>query len=139
MARVVALVVAAGRGTRFGGDLPKQWMELDGRPLLRHSLGILAAHPDIAEVRVVIHPDDRDRYEAAAAGLRLNPPIHGGATRQESVRLGLEALADNPPDAVLIHDGARPFVDAAIIHRVLKALKTTKGAIPALPVHRSEE
>jgi len=135
MARVVALVVAAGRGNRFGGDLPKQWMELDGRPLLRHSLGILAAHPDITEVRVVIHPDDRDRYEAAAAGLRLNPPIHGGATRQDSVRLGLEALTDNPPDAVLIHDGARPFVDPAIIHRVLKALKTAKGAIPALPVH----
>ena len=135
MARVVALVVAAGRGNRFGGDLPKQWMELDGRPLLRHSLGILAAHPDIAEVRVVIHPDDRDRYEAAAAGLRLNPPIHGGATRQESVRLGLEALSDNPPDAVLIHDGARPFVDPAIIHRVLKSLKTNKGAIPAMPVH----
>lgn len=135
MARVVALVVAAGRGNRFGGDLPKQWLELDGRPLLRHALGLLAAHPDITEVRAVIHPDDRGRYDAASAGLRLNPPIPGGATRQESVRLGLEALAENPPDVVLIHDGARPFVDPAIIHRVLKALKTAKGAIPALPVH----
>ena len=82
-----------------------------------------------------IHPDDTARYENAAAGLRLNPPIHGGSTRQESVRLGLEALADNPPDVVLIHDGARPFVDSGLIHRVLKALKTHKGAIPALPVH----
>ena len=135
MARVVALVVAAGRGSRFGGELPKQWMELDGRPLLRHSLGILAAHPDIAEVRAVIHPDDMARYENAAAGLRLNPPIHGGATRQESVRLGLEALGDNPPDLVLIHDGARPFLDPGVIHRVLAALKTHQGAIPALPVH----
>ena len=135
MARVVALVVAAGRGTRFGGELPKQWMDLDGRPLLRHALGLLAAHPDIAEVRAVIHPDDSARYEAAASGLRLNPPIHGGATRQESVRLGLEALADNPPDVVLIHDGARPFVDPAIIHRVLKSLRDNKGAIPAMPVH----
>ena len=135
MARVVALVVAAGRGNRFGGDLPKQWLELDGRPLLRHSLGLLAAHPDIAEVRAVIHPDDRARYEAASAGLRLNPPIQGGNTRQESVRLGLEALADTPPDLVLIHDGARPFVDAGLIHRVLKSLKTAKGAIPAMPVH----
>jgi len=140
MARVVALVVAAGRGNRFGGELPKQWMELDGRPLLRHSLGAFAAHPDIAEVRAVIHPDDRARYESAAHGLRLNPPIHGGATRQESVRLGLEALAgDNasggPPDIVLIHDGARPFVDSGLIHRVLTALKDAKGAIPALPVH----
>lgn len=135
MARVVALVVAAGRGSRFGGELPKQWMELDGRPLLRHSLGILAAHPDIAEVRAVIHPDDTARYEGAAAGLRLNPPIHGGATRQESVRLGLEALADDPPDLVLIHDGARPFLDPGVIHRVLAALKSHKGAIPSLPVH----
>jgi 2-C-methyl-D-erythritol 4-phosphate cytidylyltransferase/2-C-methyl-D-erythritol 2,4-cyclodiphosphate synthase len=135
MARVVALVVAAGRGNRFGGELPKQWMELDGRPLLRHALGAFAAHPDIAEVRVVIHPDDTARYEAASAGLRLNPPIHGGNTRQDSVRLGLEALADTPPDFVLIHDGARPFVDPGLVHRVLKALKTHKGAIPALPVH----
>jgi len=135
MARVVALVVAAGRGNRFGGDLPKQWMELDGRPLLRHALGAFAAHPDIAEVRAVIHPDDMARYENASAGLRLNPPIHGGSTRQDSVRRGLEALADNPPDVVLIHDGARPFVDTGLIHRVLKGLKTHKGAIPALPVH----
>ena len=135
MARVVALVVAAGRGSRFGGELPKQWLELDGRPLLRHCLGILAAHPDIAEVRAVIHPDDHARYEAAAAGLRLNPPIHGGATRQESVRLGLEALAGDPPDLVLIHDGARPFLDAGVIHRVLEALKNGQGAIPSLPVH----
>lgn len=135
MARVVALVVAAGRGNRFGGDLPKQWMELDGRPLLRHALGAFAAHPDIAEVRAVIHPDDIARYENAAAGLRLNPAIHGGSTRQESVRLGLEALAGNPPDYVLIHDGARPFVDPGLVHRVLKALKSHKGAIPALPVH----
>jgi 2-C-methyl-D-erythritol 4-phosphate cytidylyltransferase/2-C-methyl-D-erythritol 2,4-cyclodiphosphate synthase len=135
MARVVALVVAAGRGNRFGGDLPKQWMELDGRPLLRHSLAAFAAHPDIAEVRAVIHPDDTARYEAASAGLRLNPPIHGGTTRQDSVRLGLEALHENPPNVVLIHDGARPFVDPGLIHRVLKALTSHKGAIPALPVH----
>jgi 2-C-methyl-D-erythritol 4-phosphate cytidylyltransferase/2-C-methyl-D-erythritol 2,4-cyclodiphosphate synthase len=135
MARVVALVVAAGRGNRFGGELPKQWHDLDGRPLLRHSLGFLAAHPDITEVRAVIHPDDQARYDAASSGLRLNPPILGGATRQESVRLGLEALADNPPDVVLIHDGARPFLDPGIIHRVLKGLKTAKGAIPAMPVH----
>jgi 2-C-methyl-D-erythritol 4-phosphate cytidylyltransferase/2-C-methyl-D-erythritol 2,4-cyclodiphosphate synthase len=135
MARCVALVVAAGRGSRFGGDLPKQWQSLGGQPILRHSLGAFAAHPDIAEVRAVIHPDDRDRYEAAAEGLRLNPPIHGGATRQESVRLGLEALAGDPPDWVLIHDGARPFVDAGLIGRVLKALNSHAGVIPALAVH----
>ena len=135
MARCVALVVAAGRGSRFGGDLPKQWQDLGGQPVLRHSLGAFAAHPDIADLRVVIHPDDRALYEAAAAGLRLAPPIIGGARRQESVRLGLEALAENPPDWVLIHDGARPFVESGLISRVLAALADHQGAIPALPVH----
>jgi len=135
MARCVALVVAAGRGSRFGGDVPKQWRELDGRPVLRHSLGALAAHPLVSEVCAVIHPDDRDRYDAAAAGLSLPAPILGGATRQESVRLGLEALADNPPDLVLIHDGARPFLEAGLVGRVLAALERHPGAIPALPVY----
>src|SRR5262245_44025065 len=132
MPRVVALVVAAGRGNRFGGELPKQWHDLDGRPVLRHSLGAFSAHPDIQSVRVVIHPDDHARYEAAAAGLRLGAPIHGGASRQESVRLGLEAMADEGHDWVLIHDGARPFVDSGMISRVLKALREQVGAIPAL-------
>ncbi len=137
MARCVALVVAAGRGSRFGGDMPKQWRDLAGRPVLRHSLGAFAAHPAVSEVRVVIHPDDRALYDAAAAGLSLRDPILGGATRQDSVRLGLEALAasGNPPDLVLIHDGARPFVDTGLISRVIRTLDQQDGAIPALPVH----
>jgi 2-C-methyl-D-erythritol 4-phosphate cytidylyltransferase/2-C-methyl-D-erythritol 2,4-cyclodiphosphate synthase len=137
MARTVALVVAAGRGSRFGGDLPKQWQDLAGQPVLRRSLGAFAAHPDIAEVRVVIHPDDAARYQAAAAGLLLKPAIMGGASRQESVRLGLEGLALDPPERVLIHDGARPFVDQGTIDRVLAALAQRPAAIPALPLHDS--
>lgn len=134
--RCAVLVVAAGRGTRFGGEVPKQWLDLDGRAVVRHSLDMLAAHPRVNDIRVVIHPDDRPRYDAAAAGLGLAPPVAGGATRQESVRLGLETLAmSSAPDLVLVHDGARPFADAGIVDRVIAALAHHPGAIPAMPVH----
>lgn len=133
--KIAVLIVAAGRGKRFGSELPKQYMDLGGRPILRHSLARFCAHPDIAHVRAVIHPDDRDLYDAAALDLAtLLPPVLGGAERQDSVRLGLESLVDFQPDHVLIHDGARPFVDIALIDRIIAALDTTTGAIPALPV-----
>ncbi len=134
MARCVALVVAAGRGRRFGGDLPKQYIDLAGRPVLRHSLATFAAHPQVDAVRVVIHPDDRPPYEGAAAGLGLLEPVPGGAERQDSVRLGLLSLAELAPDVVLIHDGARPFADAGLIGRVIAALDQHPAAVPALPV-----
>lgn len=134
MKRCVALVVAAGRGRRFGGQIPKQYKPLGDAPLLRQTLGRLAAHPDITEVRAVINPNDTTLYESAAKGLGLPPPVFGGAERQESVRLGLEALAADPPELVLIHDGARPFVGAGLIDRVLDALEHSDAAIPALPV-----
>jgi 2-C-methyl-D-erythritol 4-phosphate cytidylyltransferase/2-C-methyl-D-erythritol 2,4-cyclodiphosphate synthase len=134
MTRTVALVVAAGRGTRLGGDIPKQWRDLAGRPVLRHSLDSFIAHPGIEAIRVVIHPDDMDLYRRATLGLALAPPIAGGATRQDSVRLGLEALAADPPDFVLIHDGARPFVAEVLIDRVIAALSSHPGAIPAMKV-----
>jgi 2-C-methyl-D-erythritol 4-phosphate cytidylyltransferase/2-C-methyl-D-erythritol 2,4-cyclodiphosphate synthase len=134
MGKVVALVVAAGRGRRFGGDLPKQYLDLAGRPVLRHTLAAFAANPQIDAVRVVIHPDDRQLYDLAAAGLGLLEPVHGGATRQDSVRLGLESLGSLAPDCVLIHDGARPFIDAGTIGRVIAALDTHPGAVPAIAV-----
>ncbi|HSV29028.1 MAG TPA: 2-C-methyl-D-erythritol 4-phosphate cytidylyltransferase, partial [Candidatus Omnitrophota bacterium] len=93
MAKVVALVVAAGRGRRFGGDIPKQYQDLAGRPVLRHTLAAYAVNPEVDAVRAVIHPDDRELYDAAAAGLGVLAPVHGGETRQDSVRLGLESLA----------------------------------------------
>ncbi|GEO79906.1 bifunctional 2-C-methyl-D-erythritol 4-phosphate cytidylyltransferase/2-C-methyl-D-erythritol 2,4-cyclodiphosphate synthase [Pararhodospirillum oryzae] len=135
MVKVAALIVAAGRGTRFGGDLPKQYLTLGGRPVLRHSLARFAAHPDVAVTRAVIHPDDRDLYDQAAQGLAtLLEPVPGGAERQDSVRLGLESLVEHTPDVVLIHDGARPLIDGALIDRVIAALAEHPGAIPALPV-----
>ena len=134
MSSCIALVVAAGRGTRFGGARPKQYMSLLGQPLLRHSVATFAAHPAVDQVRVVFHPGDRDLYDAAVAGLDLLPPVAGGAARQDSVRLGLESLEALNPERVLIHDAARPFIDADTIARVIAALDTTPGAIPALPV-----
>jgi 2-C-methyl-D-erythritol 4-phosphate cytidylyltransferase/2-C-methyl-D-erythritol 2,4-cyclodiphosphate synthase len=130
----VALVVAAGRGTRFGGEVPKQYAELAGRPLLSHSLARLARHPAVAAVGTVIDPDHRALYEAAGAGLDLLPAVAGGASRQDSVRLGLESLAPLAPARVLIHDGARPFVSDDVIDRVLAALDDAPGAIAALPL-----
>lgn len=130
----VALVVAAGRGTRFGGEVPKQYAELAGRPLLSHSLARLARHPAVAAVGAVIDPDHRALYEAAGAGLDLLPAVAGGASRQDSVRLGLESLAPLAPARVLIHDGARPFVSDDVIDRVLAALDDAPGAIAALPL-----
>ena len=134
MGDTVALIVAAGRGSRFGGNGPKQYAALDGRPLLRHSLERFRNHPGIGAVQAVIHADDHDLYARAAAGLDLPPPALGGASRQESVRRGLEHLAATAPARVLIHDAARPFADAGLIGRVLAALETAPGAIAALPV-----
>jgi 2-C-methyl-D-erythritol 4-phosphate cytidylyltransferase / 2-C-methyl-D-erythritol 2,4-cyclodiphosphate synthase len=130
----VALVVASGRGERFGGDRPKQYLPLAGKPLLRHCLEQFCDHARIDRVRPVVHPDDAALYAAAAAGLDLLDPVAGGATRQESVRLGLESLADHPPQWVLIHDGVRPMVSPAVIDRVLHALRSHPAALPALPV-----
>ncbi|MEO5338032.1 MAG: bifunctional 2-C-methyl-D-erythritol 4-phosphate cytidylyltransferase/2-C-methyl-D-erythritol 2,4-cyclodiphosphate synthase [Magnetospirillum sp. WYHS-4] len=134
MGGCVALVVAGGRGTRFGGDLPKQYRLLAGKAVIRHALEAFAAHPQVDAVQAVIHPDDATLFAEAAAGLDLPPPVHGGATRQESVRLGLESLAASDPALVLIHDAARPHPGEALIGRVIAALAVHPGAIPALPV-----
>ncbi|MCH9049837.1 MAG: bifunctional 2-C-methyl-D-erythritol 4-phosphate cytidylyltransferase/2-C-methyl-D-erythritol 2,4-cyclodiphosphate synthase [Proteobacteria bacterium] len=129
-----ALIVAAGRGERFGNEVPKQYLPLAGAPVLRHSAATFTANPGIGAVRVVIHEDDRERYAEAVAGLDLLAPVTGGATRRESVRLGLESLAELAPDRVLIHDAARPFVDTATIARVIAALEHATGAIAAVPL-----
>ena len=131
MAGCFALIVAAGRGQRFGGGVPKQYRPLAGRPLLRHSVESFARHPGIDGVRAVIHPDDRALYAAAVEGLEVLEPVPGGACRQESARLGLESLGSEEPDLVLIHDGARPFVDADTISRTIAALEGSPAAVAA--------
>ncbi|MBL8709697.1 MAG: bifunctional 2-C-methyl-D-erythritol 4-phosphate cytidylyltransferase/2-C-methyl-D-erythritol 2,4-cyclodiphosphate synthase [Rhodospirillaceae bacterium] len=132
--KAIALIVAAGSGSRMGHDLPKQYLTLGGKPVLRHCLETFAGHPRIAAVRVVINPDFRDLYDQASAGMDLLPPVPGGKTRQESVRLGLESLAALQPDLVLIHDAARPFVDAGTIDRTIETLGGHAGALVAVPV-----
>jgi 2-C-methyl-D-erythritol 4-phosphate cytidylyltransferase / 2-C-methyl-D-erythritol 2,4-cyclodiphosphate synthase len=129
-----AIVLAAGRGLRAGAGTPKQYRLLAGRSLLAHTLAAFARHPGVSAVQAVIHEADRAHYEQAAAGLKLRPPVLGGATRQESVRLGLEALAGDAPRNVLIHDGARPLVSAGTIGRCIAVLEAKPGVIAALPV-----
>ncbi len=134
MVQTTALIVAAGRGVRLGGEIPKQYLPLGGVPVLRHSVRTFLAHPDVGSVRVVIHPDDRALHDEALAGLDVMEPVAGGASRQESVLNGLESLAGQAPDRVLIHDAARPFIDAATIAAAVAALDTAPGAIVAVPV-----
>ena len=134
MASVYALVVAAGRGSRFGGALPKQYLALDGASLLRHAVAAFAEHPRVTDVLVAIRPEDRELFECAVAGLGVMAPVAGGPTRQDSVRLGLEALVPCRPERVLIHDGARPFPDSGLIDRVIGGLDEASAAIPCLPL-----
>ena len=134
MVETVALIVAAGRGERAGGSVPKQFQELAGKPVLRWAIEPFLRHGRIDWVQAVIHGDDRERYEAATAGLGLKPPVAGGTTRANSVLRGLDALGKSPPGRVLIHDGARPLVSSALIDRVTGALDTADAAAPLLPV-----
>jgi 2-C-methyl-D-erythritol 4-phosphate cytidylyltransferase/2-C-methyl-D-erythritol 2,4-cyclodiphosphate synthase len=130
-----ALIVAAGSGQRFGGAVPKQYQQLGGASILRRSVLAFLHHPHIDQVRVVINPAHLDLYDKAVGDLGLSAPINGGASRQDSVRLGLEALAlAGAPDLVMIHDAARPLIDAPTITAVRRALDQQPGAIAAKPL-----
>lgn len=132
------MIVAAGRGSRAGrsGLAPKQYALLAGRPVLAHAIAAFQAVAGIQRIAVVIHPEDAALYADCVrlAPDRLLAPIIGGATRQDSVRLGLDALSADAPDHVLIHDAARPFVSTDTIQGVLDALRRHEGALAALPV-----
>ncbi|MEO1251009.1 MAG: bifunctional 2-C-methyl-D-erythritol 4-phosphate cytidylyltransferase/2-C-methyl-D-erythritol 2,4-cyclodiphosphate synthase [Pseudomonadota bacterium] len=136
--QTVAIIVAAGRGARSGAGGPKQYRDLAGRPVIARTAQAFLDHDQIDAVRVIIHKDDHDEYARAMGDLvendKLLSPVTGGAERQDSVRLGLESLEDKGPDRVLIHDAARPFIDAGAISRVIDALVEKPGAIAALPV-----
>jgi len=136
---VAALIVAAGRGSRAGQGIPKQYRRLQGQPVLARTLAAFVAHPRIGRTIVVIHPDDRDLYEATLSALpdassAVLPCVHGGETRQDSVRSGLEALVDLAPDIVLIHDAARPFAGPDLIDRAIQAAERWGAAVPGTPV-----
>ncbi|MBE3638470.1 bifunctional 2-C-methyl-D-erythritol 4-phosphate cytidylyltransferase/2-C-methyl-D-erythritol 2,4-cyclodiphosphate synthase [Mangrovicoccus algicola] len=130
---VTALIVAAGRGTRAGGDIAKQYQLLEGEPVVLHTLRALRAHPAVQAVVLVVHPADRP---GPLSRLPLPPGtilVDGGASRAASVRAGLDAVPEGTSQ-VLIHDAARPLVSPEVIDRVLVALCNHAGAAPALPV-----
>jgi len=136
---VAALIVAAGRGSRAGQGIPKQYQPLLGQTVLARTLAAFVAHPRIDRTIVVIHPDDRALYDATLASLpaaasAVLPCVRGGDTRQDSVRSGLEALAELGPEIVLIHDAARPFASADLIDRAIAAAKEWVAAVPGIPV-----
>lgn len=128
MSRTAVLIVAAGVGERAGGGMPKQFRPLGGVPMLRRSVLAFAGNPEIMAVQVVIGPGQEARAAEALEGLDPLPFVTGGATRQELVRRGLEALAAHKPDFVLIHDAARPFVSRELIANLIAALT---GGVPA--------
>ena len=134
MAQVAAVVVAAGQGLRAGGEIPKQFRRIAGETLLERSLSAFAEAPDVTFVQPVIRPDDVALVRRLTRGMNVLEPVAGGATRQASVRAGLEALVSCTPDIVLVHDAARPFASASLITRAIAAAEKTGAAIPALPV-----
>ena len=136
---VAAIVVAAGRGTRVGGETPKQYRMLAGKPVIVHALRIFLVHPSVETVLPVVHADDRSRFDGAvsAAGLpseKLRAPVPGGATRQDSARRGLEALVGEAPNLVLVHDAARPFLTSDLVGRAIAAGREHGAAVPGIPV-----
>jgi len=134
MGQVAAIVVAAGQGLRAGGELPKQFRRIAGETLLEHALSAFAKGPGVDFVQPVIRKDDLVLVRTLTVGLNVLAPVSGGATRQASVRAGLEALSSRAPDIVLVHDAARPFASADLIARAIDAAKKTGAAIPALSV-----
>ncbi len=135
---VVGLIVAAGKGERAGGDTPKQYRALGDTTVLGRAVQSLTGHPDVESVHVVIGEGQEDLFKRATEGLSLPSPIIGGASRQQSVRNGLEAISNaGGAEIVLIHDAARPVVPSDVVDRLLAALASDPGAIPVLPVSDS--
>lgn len=132
--KAAVIIVAAGRGLRAGAGGPKQYRTIGGRTVIARAMAPFCNHAEIALVQPVLNPDDSGIFEEAVRGLRHLPPVSGGATRQGSVRAGLEALAADPPDIVLIHDAARAFVTPVVISRAVAAAARTGAAIPVVVV-----
>jgi 2-C-methyl-D-erythritol 4-phosphate cytidylyltransferase / 2-C-methyl-D-erythritol 2,4-cyclodiphosphate synthase len=132
--RSAAVIVAAGRGLRAGAGGPKQYRSIGGQTVIFRAMEPFCRHPQLFAVQPVVNPDDIKLFQDAICGLRHGSPTEGGATRQASVYAGLEALAPQKPDIVLIHDAARPFVSEGLISRAIDAVKRTGAAIPTIAV-----
>ena len=127
--RIAAILVAAGTGSRFGGDTPKQFITIAGKAVIRHAAEALLPH-----VAVIQPVGDAEAIAGALDGLPVLAAVPGGDTRQGSVNAGLRALVPHAPDVVLVHDAARPFLPPTTVPALLAALRTHDGAIPAVPV-----
>lgn len=132
--KAAAIIVAAGRGLRAGTGGPKQYRSIAGRTVIARAMDPFCNHPGIWAVQPVRNPDDADIFDQALQGMTYRPAVSGGATRQASVRAGLEALASDAPEIVLIHDAARAFVTDAVIARAIEAAGKTGAAIPVVAV-----
>jgi 2-C-methyl-D-erythritol 4-phosphate cytidylyltransferase / 2-C-methyl-D-erythritol 2,4-cyclodiphosphate synthase len=132
--RTAAILVAAGRGLRAGAGGPKQYRTVGGQTVIYRAMQAFCDHPQVFAVQPVVNPDDSAMFNEAVRGLRHEPAASGGATRQASVHAGLEALAAQKPDIVLIHDAARPFVTSAVISRAIEAAGRTGAAVPTVAV-----
>jgi 2-C-methyl-D-erythritol 4-phosphate cytidylyltransferase/2-C-methyl-D-erythritol 2,4-cyclodiphosphate synthase len=132
--RIGAVIVAAGTGSRAGGEKPKQYQVIGGRPVVWWALKSFCDHPSIAHIQPVIGAGQDDLFASATQGLTIDPPVIGGETRQESCRRGLEAIARHQVTHILIHDAARPFVSADLISRVIAGLQQHQSAIPGLAI-----
>jgi len=125
------IITAAGRGTRAGGDVPKQWQMLGGIPVLRHTVDAFRTMPAFGKIVVTLHPDDQARAACLGDGVQV---VLGAATRAKSVSNALEAIVGSAVETVFIHDGARPFPSKAMIGRLQNALQRHNAAAPALAV-----
>ncbi|MGE3874147.1 MAG: bifunctional 2-C-methyl-D-erythritol 4-phosphate cytidylyltransferase/2-C-methyl-D-erythritol 2,4-cyclodiphosphate synthase [Parvibaculaceae bacterium] len=132
--KIGAVVVAAGTGSRAGGEKPKQYQMIGGRPVVWWALKSFCDHPSISHIQPVIGAGQNDLFASATQGLAIDLPVTGGETRQESCRRGLEAIARHQVTHVLIHDAARPFVSADLISRVIAGLQQHQSAIPGLAI-----
>ncbi|MBL8577127.1 MAG: bifunctional 2-C-methyl-D-erythritol 4-phosphate cytidylyltransferase/2-C-methyl-D-erythritol 2,4-cyclodiphosphate synthase [Mesorhizobium sp.] len=137
LSKAAVVIVAAGRGERAGkADGPKQYRLIGGKPVIARTIEVFLSHPLIDRIVVAIHPDDGALFSASVSGLDIDriTAIHGGATRQESTRLALQALREDAPAKVLIHDGVRPFVDADLVSRTIESIGDRRGALPSMQV-----
>lgn len=131
---IYAIVMAAGRGTRFGGEMPKQFVDLAGAPVIMHAINTLRQWKPDVKVMVALNPDDSDIWSAISARYDLHDVaiVAGGATRWESVRNALATLTPGADDVVMVHDGARPLLTCAMLDRLIDGLVGHSGAIPVV-------
>ena len=131
---VAAVIVAGGSGLRVGGEIPKQYQLIGGKPVIWWTLKAFLEHPAISFVQCVIGAGHEAMFKAATQGLGLIAAVNGGSTRQESCRIGVEACVSAKPTKVLVHDAARPFISPELISEVIAELEHANAVIPGLPV-----